>query len=254
MVTKMDTHSSMITELAATITTSNAINAEMLSARPSLGLSNPSPDESLSAVHERVRESLSVSLDRLFGRDCHGDDGSSRKRKGESDADSMNKRVKPSENTGQAQSVHKDISPENGNVGLSSVSSQDQHPSTSGQAPLVPGTVSQVPAAANTPQLDRSVPMDISTTLTDSNEGVSTHRDSGSIGGCASQTTPPVIDTTNDYLNNFQTIPGTTQVTTFHRGSIQAPSFHGFLLDRRCINRTPCRGLQSSNRCCKVAM
>uniref|UniRef100_A0A8D8D0J5 (northern house mosquito) hypothetical protein n=2 Tax=Culex pipiens TaxID=7175 RepID=A0A8D8D0J5_CULPI len=67
-----DVITSMITELAASISTSNAINAEMLTTRQSLGASTLSPDESLSTVHDRVRESLSVSLDRIFNRDNDG--------------------------------------------------------------------------------------------------------------------------------------------------------------------------------------
>uniref|UniRef100_A0A8D8J4Z1 (northern house mosquito) hypothetical protein n=1 Tax=Culex pipiens TaxID=7175 RepID=A0A8D8J4Z1_CULPI len=117
----------MITELAATITTSNAINAEMLSTRPSLGLAHLSPDESLSAVHERVRESLSASLDRLFSRDANGESALSRKRRGvDSESD-------PGNVDAQAQDAPLPLTSTPGNT--SSQVHEIQLPSTSTQNP-----------------------------------------------------------------------------------------------------------------------
>lgn len=204
LITKMDTHTSMITELAASISTSNAINAEMLTTRQSLGASTPSPDESLSTVHERVRESLSVSLDRIFNRDNDGSGSVNRKRKGLcSESDSTNKRVKAGSNETQetpdrnvSQTNHgtqqqqqppasapnpdrNGVLPPHGSLGLPNNGMQQQ-PSTSSApipisaAPPNPqqsGSSAQESNAEHTQQLvDNTVPMDISHSLTGSTD------------------------------------------------------------------------------------
>lgn len=234
LVSKMDTNSSMITELAATITTSNAINAEMLSTRPSLGLAHLSPDESLSAVHERVRESLSASLDRLFSRDANGESALSRKRRGvDSESDPTNKRVKPSALDKQTPSVPDRISP--GNVDAQAQDAPLPLTSTPGNTSSqvheiqLPSTSTQNPPAVNTTELvDRSVPMDISNTLTGSYDAMAPQQNSNPSTGSTPQTTSaantlPGNDNTNKSQNQ-QFIPAANTYPGYYFAPWQYPN------------------------------